>query len=89
MYYWQEKRGSPRDYYVVGRLKGFNVALDLEKQDDDVWDFWERNEQLYDCIIQYKKIIRMLALSFAKRKETRIVKLMRRVRRVRLKGSFR
>ena len=55
MYYWQEKRGSPRDYYVVGRLKGYNVAMDLEKQDDDVWDFWERNEQLYDCIIECYK----------------------------------
>ena len=55
MYYWQEKRGSPRDYYVVGRLKGYNVAMDLEKQDDDVWDFWERNEQLYECIIEYYK----------------------------------
>ena len=35
------------------------------------------------------KIIRMIALSFTKREETQIVKLMRRVRRVRLKGSFR
>ena len=29
--------------------------MDHEKQDDDVWDFWERNEQLYYCIIKYYK----------------------------------
>ena len=53
MYYWKERRGLPPDYYVVGRLRRFNVTLDLKKQNDDVWDFWERNEQLFDCIIEY------------------------------------
>ena len=55
MYYWKEKRAVPPDYYLIGRLEGYNSAMDPGKQNDDVWDYWERNSQLYESIIEYYK----------------------------------
>lgn len=30
-----------------------DVAAD--QQDDDLWEFWERNEEFYDCVVAYYK----------------------------------
>ena len=40
---------------MIGRLKGYNVAIVPENQDDAVWDYWERNDDLYESIIDYYK----------------------------------
>ena len=79
MYYCQVKRRSGLyhcDYYAVGRLKGYNAALDLDKQDDNVCDFWERNRHLYDCIVKYYKIIALLS---RKREEAQTARAGRRI----------
>ena len=53
MYYWKEKRGVAPDYFVAGMLSGYDKSAQFDEMDDKTWDLWARNEDLFECIMNY------------------------------------
>lgn len=52
--HWIGARGA-KGYYVIGAKDGYDLNKNADEQDEDVWDYWETNEEFYGQVVEYYK----------------------------------
>ena len=50
--HWIGARGA-KGYYVIGAKDGYDMNKDVDEQDEDLWDYWETNEEFYGQVVEY------------------------------------
>ena len=58
--YWKRERkrkdgSNHTGYYVLATVDGYDMDAPADEQDDELWDFWERNDEFYNCVVAYYK----------------------------------
>ena len=49
-YHWDRGNNS---YFVLGTCHGFSMGEKPDEQDDDLWDYWGRNDELFGLNVEY------------------------------------